>query len=124
MFIKKVFLFFVPFFARLASKFEKSTFMTLKKNLKKIEKVIKKRRISGWFQIRWKIFYKMHQKKFLAKRDENMHFFTFTHVSQTCFAYNFLWIFIKTFSTDLKSAWNSASFGPFSIFQPNFFRSF
>ncbi len=41
------FLFFEPFFARLASKFEKSTIMTFKKNiLKKSKKGVKKRRIS------------------------------------------------------------------------------
>jgi hypothetical protein len=45
--------FFEPFPAHLQSKFEKSTNMTQKKFfLEKIEKGVKKRRISRWFRIR------------------------------------------------------------------------
>ena len=45
---------------------------------------------------------------------EKCTFFTFTHVRQTCFAYNFFLVhFFTTFSTDLKSAWNSAFFDTF-----------
>ncbi len=61
---KYVFWFFEPFFARLASKFEKSTNMTFKKIFfEKIEKDVKKCRISRWFWIRWKSCKKMHTKK-------------------------------------------------------------
>jgi hypothetical protein len=53
---------------------------------------------------------------------EKCTFFTFTHVRQTCFAYNFLCVhFFKTFSTDSKSAWNSAFFDTFFDFFPKKF---
>jgi hypothetical protein len=50
-------------------------------------------------------------------------FFTFTHVRQTCFAYNlFLVHFFTTFSTASKSAWNSAFFDIlFYLFHKIFF---
>ncbi len=57
----KIFWFFAPFLARLASKFEKSTNMT-KKKIFFIREVIKKRRISCWFQIRCKSFSKCTEK--------------------------------------------------------------
>ncbi len=66
----------------------------------------------------------MYQKKVISKNvTEKCTFFTFTHVRQTCFAYNFFWVhFSTTFSTDSKSAWNSAFLTPFSIFfKQNFF---
>jgi hypothetical protein len=45
-------------------------------------------------------------------------FFTFTHVRQTCFAYNFFLVhFFTTFPTDSKSALSSAFF---DIFEKNF----
>ncbi len=48
---------------------------------------------------------------------EKCTFFTFTHVRQTCFAYNFFCVhFFTTFSTDSKSAWNSAFFDTFFDF--------
>jgi hypothetical protein len=38
------------------------------------------------------------------KKPEKCTFFTFTHVHQTCFAYNFFLVhFFTTFSTDSKS---------------------
>jgi hypothetical protein len=48
-------------------------------------------------------------KKFEKNEEKNMTeictFSTFTHVRQTCFAYNFFLVhFLKTFSTNLKSA--------------------
>jgi hypothetical protein len=45
-------------------------------------------------------------KKVISKNvTEKGTFFTFTHVRQTCFAYNFFCVhFLTTFSTDLKSA--------------------
>ncbi len=90
----------------------------------KIEKSVKKRRISRWFRIRWKSYEKMHQKKVISKtsltnmsKSEKSAFFR--HV----FAYNFFLVhFFKTFSTDLKSAWNSAFLDTFFDFvQKNFF---
>ncbi len=90
----------------------------------KIEKVVKKRRISRWFRIRWKSFEKMYQKKVISKNvTEKCTFFTFTHVRQTCFAYNFFLVhFFTTFSTDSKSAWNSAFFDTsFDFFKKIFF---
>ncbi len=48
------------------------------------------------------------QKKLLKKPDRNMHFFTFTHVCQFVLLISFLCEFYETFSTDFKSAWNSA----------------
>ncbi len=68
--------------------------------IEKFKMSIKKRRISSWFRIRWKSFEKMHQKKLCT-------FFAFTHVRQT-FQY-----FFTNFSTDTKSAWNSAFFNIF-----------
>ncbi len=64
------FLFFDPFFAHLASKFEKSANMTFKIFFfEKIKKGIKKRRISRWFQIRWKNFQKNeHEKSYTANK--------------------------------------------------------
>ncbi len=87
------------------------------------EKGVKKRRISRWFQIRWKSFEKMYKKKVISKNvTEKCTFFTFTHVRQTCFAYNFYLVhFFTTFSTDSKSAWNSAFFDTFFDFFEIFF---
>ena len=89
-----------------------------KKILWKIEKGVKKRRISRWFWIRWKSCEKMHQKKVISKtslttmsKSEKSAFFR--HV----FANNFFMVhFFKTFSTDSKSAWNSAFFDTFFDF--------
>jgi hypothetical protein len=59
----------------------------------------------------------MHQKNVIRKNvTEICTFFTFTHVRQTCFAYNFFGAFLITFSTDSKSAWNSAVFDTFFDF--------
>jgi hypothetical protein len=48
----------------------------------------------------------MPQKKVISKNvTEICTFFTFTHVRQTCFAYNFFLVhFLTTFSTNWKSA--------------------
>ncbi len=108
------------------SKLEKSTNMRFKKkNFYKIKKGVKKRRISRWFQICWKSFEKIYQKKVISKNlTEKCTFYTFTHVHQTCFAYNFFLVhFFTTFSTDSKSAWNSAFFDTFfDFFQKKFFK--
>jgi hypothetical protein len=53
-----------------------------------------------------------------------MPFFTFTHVRQTCFAYNFFGAFFKTFSKVLQSAGNSAFFDTFFDLKKNIFRSY
>ncbi len=52
---------------------------------------IKKRRISRWFRIRLKKFYKMHKKIFLAKMWRKYALFTFPHFRQTCFDFNVFW---------------------------------
>jgi len=53
-----------------------------------------------------KKFRKNVPKKVISKNvTEKCTFFTFTHVRQTCFAYNFFLVhFFTTFSTDSKSA--------------------
>jgi hypothetical protein len=61
--LQNTFLILWAVFARLASKFSKSANMTQKIILKKIEKDIKKRRISRWFRICWKSCKQMLQKK-------------------------------------------------------------
>jgi hypothetical protein len=38
-----------------------------------------------------KVFKKGTEKSYLQKCDEKMTLSTFTHVLQTCFAYNFFW---------------------------------
>ncbi len=60
----------------------------------------------------------MYQKKVISKNvTEKCTFFTFSHVRQTCFAYNFFVVhFFTTFSTDSKSAWNFAFFDNFFDF--------
>ncbi len=67
----------------------------------------------------------MYQKKVISKNvTEKCTFFTFTHVRQTCFGYNFFLVhFFTTFSTDSKSAWNSVFFDTFfDFFQKNLFQ--
>jgi hypothetical protein len=69
---------------------------------KKINKDIKKRRISRWFLFCWKSCKKMHQKKVTSKtnltnRSKSEKSAYFRHV----FANNFFWVnFFKTFSTN------------------------
>ncbi len=65
-----------------------------------------------------KVLRKCTIKKLLAKMWRKKPFFSlFTNVRQTFFAYNFfLMHFFTTFSTDSKSAWNSAFFGIFFDF--------
>ncbi len=88
-----------------------STNMTQKKFLKtKTKKVLKNAEIQT-ISNSLKKFLKNVPKKVISKDVTKMcTFFTFTCVRQTCFPYNFFWCstFFKTFSTDLKSAWNSA----------------
>ncbi len=62
-------------------------------------------------------------KKLLAKMWRKKALFSlFTHVRQIFFAYNFFWcIFLTIFSTDSKSAWNSAFFIIFSDFFQHIF---
>ena len=65
-----------------------------------------------------KVWKKMHNKKVISKNvTQKGPFSLFTHVRQTCFAYNFFCVqFFTTFSTDSKSAWNSAFFDTFFYF--------
>ncbi len=54
----------------------------------------------------------MHQQKVISKNVADIYtFYAFTHVRQTCFAYNFLLVhFLTIFSTDSKSAFFSIFF--------------
>jgi hypothetical protein len=106
-------------FLRICSQSSKKVLIWPKKKFFwKNRKRCQKRRISRWFRIRWKSFEKMYQNKVISKNvTEKCPFFTFIHVRQTCFAYNFFLVhFFTTFSTDSKSAWNSAFLTPFAIF--------
>ncbi len=91
-----------------------------KKNffLTKIKKDIKKRRISRWFQIRWKNCKKMYQKKVTRKASlTNMSKSEKSAYFRHVFANNFFWVhFFQTFSTESKSAWNSAFFDTYIEF--------
>jgi hypothetical protein len=51
--------------------------------------VIKNTEFHADFESVEKVLKKCTQKNYCQKRDENMHFFTFSYVRQTCFAYNF-----------------------------------
>jgi hypothetical protein len=90
----------------------------------KVEKGVKKCRISRWFRIRWKSCEKMHTKKVISKTSltnmsESEKSAFFRHVFDNNF---FLVHFFKTFSTDFKSAWNSAFFDTFfDFFNKKFF---
>ena len=99
------------------SRFLRIWLQSLQKVLIWPKKRYQKRRISRWFRIRWKSCKKMHQKKVTSKT-------SLTNISKSeksayfrhIFANNFFWVhFFKTFSTDLKSAWNSAFFNIFMI---------
>jgi hypothetical protein len=100
------FLIFCAVFARLASKFEKSTNMTKNKFFyqKRCQKTQNFMLISNSLE---KFFLKMHQKTVVSKT-------SLTNMSKTrkrksayfrhIFANTFCGTFFKTFSTDLKSA--------------------
>ncbi len=90
---------------------------------KKSKKISKTQNFTLILKIRWKSFEKMNQKKVIIKNvTEICTFFTFTHVRQTCFACNFFLVhFLTTFSTDSKSAWNSAFLIFFFYFFPQKF---
>ncbi len=78
--------------------------MTKKKLFDKIEKGVKNAEFHANFESVEKVLKKCTKKSYLQKRDGKMHFFTFTHVRQTCFAYNFFLVQFFNFSTDSKSA--------------------
>ncbi len=109
---KKRFSVFLSRFLRICSQSLQKVLIRKKKSKKKINMGIKKRWISRWFRIRWNFFEKMQYKKVISKTvTEKCPFFTFTHVRQIFFAYNFFLVhFFTTFSTDSKSAWNPAFF--------------
>ncbi len=119
------FWFLAPFFARLASKFEKSTNMNFKKCLKKITKVSKTQNFTPISNPLKKCLKNNSQKKVISKTSlTNMSKRGKSAFFRHVFANNFFGTFLKTFSTDLKSAWNSA-FLIFDIFfdfsKENFF---
>jgi hypothetical protein len=85
--------FFEPFPAHVQSKFEKSTIMTLEIFFLKISrKASKNAEFHADFESVDNFFEKTHKKKVICKNVmEICTFFTFTHVRQSCFAYNFFW---------------------------------
>jgi len=88
---KKTISVFLSRFLRICYQSFQKVLIRAKKNfIKKFNMGIKKRRISRWFQIRWKSFEKMHHKKVISKNvTEKSPFSLFTHVRQTLFANNF-----------------------------------
>jgi hypothetical protein len=113
MFIKKVFLYFEPICADLASKFatlsanktpknyfwKKLTIYQKTQNFMLISKLLKK------LQTNWRI------KSYWQNCDGKMYFFHLYSCSSNWFPYNFLCVhFFATFLTVLKSAYNSAFF--------------
>jgi hypothetical protein len=73
----------------------------------------KKRRILRWFQIRWKSFFLNVPKTVISKNvTKSLSLFPLLLM----FVKLVLVHFFKTFSTDLKSAWNYVFFIPFLIF--------
>jgi hypothetical protein len=93
MFIKKGFSFSEPFFAFLTSKFEKSSNMTFKKFFAKIKKGLKNAEFHADLKSIKKVL-----KNFISKIvNEICTFSTFTHVHQTCLAYNFFWCLFYNF---------------------------
>ncbi len=94
--IKKGFPFSLAVFAHLVSKFEKALIWP---KYIFFFKGIQKRRILHWFQIRWKVFKNVPKKAISKNVMKICTFSTFTHVRQTCFAYNlFLFISLKLFN--------------------------
>jgi hypothetical protein len=75
--------------------------------LKTSKKVSKNPEFHADFKSVEKVFKKFTKKVLSKTLTEICTFSTFTHVGQTCFAYNFFVHFFKTFSTYLKSAGNS-----------------
>jgi hypothetical protein len=65
----------------------------------------------------------MYQKKVISKNvTEKRTFFTFTHVRQTCFAYNFFWVHFSQLFQRIRNQREILRFlTPFSIFQKNIF---
>ncbi len=104
---KKRFSVFLSRFLRICSQRSKKVLI-----LKKSKKVPKNAEFHADFESVEKVLKKCTKKKLLAKTWRiNALFFTFTHVRQTCFAYNFFLVhFFTTFLTDSKSAWISAFF--------------
>jgi hypothetical protein len=105
--------------ARLALKFEKVPIWLKNKFCEKNQKGINKRIILCRFQICWKSFKKIYKKKVINKNVmEICTFSTFTHVRQTCFAYNFFGAFFKNlfngFEINMKFCAFDAFFDCFS----------
>ncbi len=119
--LQYVFWFFEPFLARLASKFEKSTNMTFKKYFFEKSKKVSK---NAKFHADFESVEKMHHKKVISKTSlTNMSKSKKSAFFRHVFANNFFLVHLfKTFSTDSKSAWNSAFFDTFfDFFKKKFF---
>jgi hypothetical protein len=97
-----------------------------KKNLfKNLIWVLKNAEFHADFESVEKVLKKCTKKVISKNVTVKCTFFTFTHVRQTGFAYNFFLVhFLTTFSTDSKSPCNSAFFDIFFDFiKKMFFRS-
>ncbi len=106
---------------------KKVQILPLKKISWKNEKDIKKRRISGWFQFRWKSFKNIYQQKAICKNMTAVcTFSTFSHVRQTCFAYNFFYAFFKNFFNGFEIGMKFCFFDTFFDFlqKKNYFSSY
>jgi hypothetical protein len=80
--------------------------MTYKKFFfEKIKKGVKNAEFHADFESVEKVLKNVSKKVISKNVTEKCTFFTFTHVRQTCFAYNFFFVhFFTIFSTDSKSA--------------------
>ena len=87
-------------FLRICSQSSKKVLIWPKKKffLTKSKKVSKNAEFHADFESVKKGFKKLYQKKVISKNvTEKCTFFTFTHVRQTCFAYNFFCAFFHNF---------------------------
>ncbi len=124
MFIKKVFRIFEPFLHVWLQSLKKNLYDLKKIIFEQIQKVSKMQNFT-LISNPLKIFFKnVPKKSYWQKWDENLHFFHFYSRSSNLFCLILFFVnFLKTFSTDLKSAWNSAFFDTFfDCF--HFFRSY
>ncbi len=100
----KRFPFFEPFPAHLQSKLTKSANKSKKVFLiKKIQYMCQKTQNFTLISNPFKKFWNNAPKKIILANDGNMHFFTFTHVRQTCFAYNFFGAFFNNLFQRIRS---------------------
>ncbi len=113
-------IYLIRFFARLAQSLKKYWYDIKKKILKKSKKVSTQKfmlisnPLEKFLKIAPQKSYKQNKFHEYEKKWKKCIFPSY-------FCYNFFVHFFKTFSTDLKSAWNSAFLIPFSIFRKNNF---